>query len=85
MPALAPVAPEVLKRILELRGYKLLEDGQRNWLMGRDDHEKPLTIPKRGKVVTLPVIMNALDHAQMDNATYFALLAAVIQPKGTKH
>ena len=73
MPALAPVPPTILKKILELAGYKTFKEDVHNWAMARKDDELPIILPKLGRYVAVEVMMNALDRAKMDNATYFAL------------
>jgi len=73
MPALAPVPPETLKRILEKYGYHLLKDDEYNWVLVHDEKDLPIVIPKLGDLVAVDVMMGALNMAKMDNATYFSL------------
>lgn len=75
MPALAPVAPEVLLKILKQASYIVIAEDEFNWSIARGDADAPLIIPKRGKLVSVEIMMDALDKAKMDNATYFDFLA----------
>jgi len=71
VPALAPVAPETLKRILELKGYRVVSEDDLNWALARDLKGEPVIIPKAGELVALDVMSAALDTAQMSNSEYF--------------
>ena len=76
MPALAPVAPDIFRRILELYGYKTVQEDEYNWALARNAKDIPLIIPKKGKLVALDIMMDALDKAKMDNGTFFTLKEA---------
>ncbi len=78
MPALAPIPPDTLKRILELSGYELIEEDKYNWVLAKGSDELPVTLPKRGQLVAVDVMMNILDRTKMDNKTYFDLLAEAL-------
>jgi len=71
--AIAPISPDLLCRILKAVGYSVLGDDEFNWAMSRDKSEAPIIIPKKGEVVAVDVLMGALDHAKMDNRTFFTL------------
>jgi hypothetical protein len=74
MPALAPIPPTLLRRILEMDGYKTVAEDALNWVLVRQvADELPVILPKIGKLVAVDVLMNALDRAQMNNARYFEL------------
>jgi len=75
MPALAPVTPDAFRRILELHGYHIVQDDEYNWVLARDSKDVPIILPKKGSLVALDVMMDALDRAKMDNGTFFALKA----------
>jgi hypothetical protein len=72
--ALAPISPPLLKRILELDGYKVVTEDLLNWVLVRDLKDTfPIVLPKIGKLVAVDVMMDALHKAQMSNGRYFQL------------
>jgi hypothetical protein len=73
MPALSPIPPDVLKRLLDDYGYKVHMSDSYNWVFVRKG-SLPIPVPKRGLRVPLNVMMSALNKAKMDNGTYLALL-----------
>lgn len=74
MPALAPIPPGLLKRVLELDGYRVITEDLLNWVLVKDAKELfPIILPKIGTVVALDVMMDALHKAQMSNGRYFEL------------
>lgn len=79
MAAIRSEAPGVFKKILELRGYKVVAEDVYNWIMAANDDDVPITVPKLGDVVDLGVLMHILDKAQIDNRTYFLLLSQAVQ------
>jgi hypothetical protein len=72
MAILTPVAPNVLRRILELKGYGLVADGKLNWVMWRSD-AKPITLPKAGDLIAVEVMCNVLDEAAISDAEFLRL------------
>jgi hypothetical protein len=58
----APIPPKQLKRILELRGYRIVNEDEFNWAMAMG-HEVPLIIPKEGEYVSVEVMMDTLHRA----------------------
>lgn len=73
MPALAPPAPNVFKKMLELCGYVCDSEGIDNWVMVCNDHVA--VIPKSGDSVDLEIMDSILGPAEIDNERYFQLLA----------
>lgn len=72
MAALAPVAPRVFKRILELSGYEAVAEDSYSWVLICNDHAA--VVPKQGDAVALDAMHSVLDAAQINNATFFELL-----------
>jgi hypothetical protein len=72
MPALAPVPPRVLKRILELDGYECVAEDATCWILLSKNH--PAVIPKIGDLVALEIMDSVLSPSQMSNRRYFELL-----------
>lgn len=74
MPALAPIPPALLRRILELDDYKVIAEDLLNWVLVKTADDKlPIILPKIGKLVAVDVMMEALHRAQMNNGRYFEL------------
>jgi hypothetical protein len=74
MPALAPIPQALLKRILELDGFKVIAEDLLNWVLVKDVNELfPIILPKIGPLVAVDVMMGALHRAQMNNGRYFEL------------
>ena len=74
MAALAHIPPNILKRILELDGWKVTYEDGYNWLLEKDGKE-PLAIPKRIKLVPFEIHEHCLAVAEMDLSKYWGLLA----------
>ena len=72
MPALAPIAPRLLKRILELDGYKCVAEDAHTWILLSHDH--PAVVPKFGELVALEIMDSLLNIAQIDNQKFFTYL-----------
>lgn len=72
MPALAPVAPRVFKRILELAGYESIAEDAYCWILLSGRH--PAVIPKIGDLVALEIMDSILNAAQINNLKYFEFL-----------
>ena len=68
----SPIPPKQLKRVLELRGYKMVAEDEWNWALVLDKGV-PLIIPKDGDYVSVEVMMDTLGKAGMDLGTYFPL------------
>jgi hypothetical protein len=78
MPALAPIPPEQLKRLLETLGWSAIGEDQYNWLLDREGNTgPPITIPKIGPLVAIEAMMAALHQAQVNDGQYFEALKAV--------
>jgi hypothetical protein len=67
-----PIPPVQLKRVVELRGYKLIDEDEWNWAFAKDDGV-PITIPKDGEYVAVDVMMDTLHKTGTDLGTYFTL------------
>jgi hypothetical protein len=81
MTTIACVPPEVLKRILELKGYKLKRETKYNWTFvlpgAPEDDPRTVVIPKRGDLVAVEVMMGTLVAAHILPGDYFILKAQV--------
>ncbi len=78
-PSIAPVAPEILRRVVEKEGYKIEDDSPYNWTLYKKNSSSPIIIiPKKGNVVSIDVMMNILDRLKMDNKKFFDLCKEVI-------
>lgn len=85
MPAIALIAPITLKNLLLRYAFDVASEDDYNWVLVRGGGEAPvelLTIPKKGKKVSMEIMERALQVAKMDNTTYFRLLGEV-EPKIT--
>lgn len=80
MVALAPVAPETFKAILEAVGYKVVREDEFNWTLVRGPLEVPIILPKEGLLVGIDVLMQALADAKIDNLTYLTHKAKFGKP-----
>lgn len=74
MPALKPISPVILKRIVELAGYKVIQEDDYNWHLAKTKHDRPIILPKKGGLVAVEIMMNILNKLKMNNATYFEYL-----------
>lgn len=74
-PALSPVHPKTLRKILKFHGYVVVGEDDLNWALARMDDDPPIILPKRGKLVAVEVMMDVLNKAAVDNATYFDFLS----------
>ena len=77
-PALAPIPPIVFKELLEKDGFSVELETEYNWTLCK---EAPLTLvitlPKKGRLVSVTVMMGILEQIKMNNKTYFDLLKKV--------
>lgn len=74
-PALAPVPPDVLLTILEKAGFRVEKETEFNWTLFKEDSPCPIIIlPKKGKLVEVPIMMEILDQIQMNNKSYLGYL-----------
>ena len=73
MPAIDPIPPALLKRVLELAEYKVITEDKHNWLLAKFDHDVPIILPKRGQLVAVDVMMNTLASANLPPGAYFPL------------
>lgn len=81
MTAIACVPPEILKLVLEKRGYKVTRETKYNWTLvpeeDTDDSSEPIIIPKRGDLVSVEIMMGTLVAAHILPGDYFTLKAQV--------
>lgn len=75
MPALAPVPPEVFKRIFEKAGYVLEAENEHTWMLISGDH--PAVIPKYGRLVAIDIMESNLGPSGINDRDYFAHLEEV--------
>lgn len=76
MAALALVPPAVFKQVLEYLGWTALaEEGVYNWTMHKDG--VPLTIPKKGKLISRALLEGCLAEGILTPGDYFAALNAI--------
>jgi hypothetical protein len=74
-PALALIPPQQFKTILEKDGYHVEHETELNWTLFKNGAKSPvITIPKKGELVSLMVMMGILNQAEMSNAKYFEYL-----------
>lgn len=66
MAILRPIPPEALKRALEAAGYKVVDEGQRNWVLARDKDPVPVIIPKDGDLVSVDIMQDAYHKAPQE-------------------
>jgi hypothetical protein len=83
MPAIACIPPLAMKKILELRGWKVVSEDNHNWLLEASKYDgsikpEPLPLPKRGRVLAVDVMMDSLIKTKTDLHTYFKLRALVL-------
>jgi hypothetical protein len=78
MTALACVSPETFKAILEKCGFCVDEETEYNWtLLNKDALLPVISLPKKGKLLSVSIMMEILDLLKIDNGTYFKLLDEV--------
>jgi len=67
-----PLRPHHLKRVVELRGYAIVDEDDWNWVLAKDVGI-PITIPKDGEFVAVEVMLETLHKTGTDLGTYFPL------------
>lgn len=75
MPAITPIPPEVLFKVLVEAGWSAHGEDHFNWVLQRDG--QPLVVPKHGGVVSLTVMENVLERAGFEPGRYFEFLEKV--------
>jgi len=85
MPAIACIPPWAMKKILELRGWKVVSEDEYNWTMETTKYDgptmpEPIILPKRGRLLALDVQMDTLIKTKTDLHTYFLLKEQVMGP-----
>lgn len=75
VPAITPVSPDILKAILEKDGFRIDRETEFNWTLFKDESPCPvIVLPKKGKLVSVTVMMGMLAQTKMDNKKYFSIL-----------
>ena len=75
MPALAPIPPEQLKRVMEILDFIVVDEDQYNWLMDKEGrNDPPITIPKIGPLVALQIMDAVIQQASVNHFQYFEAL-----------
>ena len=86
MPAIACIAPLVMKQILELYGYQVLVEDGYNWVMEEktptSPESAPVILPKVGDLLAVDVQMDIFIKTKMDLQTYAVLKQRVTGEKG---
>jgi len=70
-----PIPPTILKRMLEMCDYKLIQSDDITWLMEYNGHIVP--IPQTMKLVPIDVLEGLLGPTGIDEDTFKALLATI--------
>jgi hypothetical protein len=77
-PALAPIPPRQFKAILEKAGYSVESETKYNWTLFKADAPVPvIVLPRKGKLVSVTVMMGVLDQISMNITTYFTFLKQI--------
>ncbi len=78
VPAIAPVFPHIFKAILEEDGFSVKMDTEANWTLFKASSPCPvIVLPKKGKLVSITIMMGILAQLKMNNREYFSLLKQV--------
>jgi len=79
-PAVAPIPPEALKRILELYGFEVIAEDDFNWVLAdpKNPVSEPIILPKLGELVDIDIMMQTFIDAKMSLQIYFALKEKVL-------
>lgn len=75
MATLALVPPDVFKQILEYLGWSVAQEGKFNWTMVKDGI--PLTIPKKGGLISRNLVEACLTDGILTPGDYFAAASAI--------
>jgi len=76
--ALSPVPPQIFKEILVKYGYSVEMETEYNWTLFKNDAARPIiTVPKKGDLLSISIMMEILEQLKMDNKTYFDLLNSI--------
>jgi len=78
VPAITPVPPHILKAVLEKDGFSVKMDTEANWTLFKASSPSPvIVLPKKGKLVSITIMMGILAQLKMDNKKYFSLLEQI--------
>jgi hypothetical protein len=83
LPAVACIPPIAMKRILELRGYRVVAEDDLNWALEPTRYEsgqtqEPVILPKRGALLAVDIMMDTLIKTKTDLQMYFKLKEQVL-------
>lgn len=78
MPAVIPLRPAAIKKLLEAKGYKLIGADEFNWAFALGDHDEPVFVPIMVEFVPIEVAFNVARKVGFNN--YFAALDAEAEP-----
>jgi hypothetical protein len=72
-----------MKKILELRGWKVVAEDKLNWLLEPSKYDgstkpEPFPLPKRGRLLAVDAMMDTLIKTKTDLHTYFKLKEQVL-------
>jgi hypothetical protein len=56
--------PEQLKEAFEAGGYRIIDQDQYNWVLAKGDTDEPIVLPKRGKLVAIEIMEDAVERAR---------------------
>ena len=77
MTELVLILPEVLKLILEKKGYRVVRDTDYNWTLALPsdvgDISEPIVIPKRGDLLSMEITMGTLVTSFLLPGEFFSL------------
>jgi hypothetical protein len=72
-PAVAPIPPWALAKILELSGFQVIVEDEFHWAFAdpKTPHSEPMIIPKMGERVAVDIMMQTFIDGRMNLRTYF--------------
>jgi hypothetical protein len=75
MAALALVAPDIFKQVLECLGWRVAEEGKLNWTLVKNGI--PVTIPRRGKLVSRIIFESLIEEGIITPGSYLKALKKI--------
>ncbi len=77
-PAITPIPPVVFKELLEKDGFSVEMETENNWTLFKETSPGiVITLPRKGKLLSVTVMMGIVDKIRMTNKAYFDLLRKV--------
>ena len=58
MPAVAPISPNAARRLLEAKGYRIIKNGDGNWLFAKGDSDEPVVVPNMVDMIPLEIALH---------------------------